>query len=643
MDKPRTIPIVGLMLLWLASAAAAAEAVTFSDDDGRAITLRAPATRIVSLVLMVTDLIEAMGAGNRLVAADGEVVFYDPLVKAGRTAGVQGVGVRQDDIAHGLAWLERLGTLTGRFEAARRLEAEIKGDLAVAAAKTDSLGPGDRLSMLGLKVVDGHLRPLTGPYQIDLVVRAGGRAAAADLINADGELQLEALRHFDPDLIFAPLEQRREVLAHLDTPGWRQVDAVTNRRIFFFPASLLDHRPAGAGYLVNALASRAYPQLYTDPAHQVRPNRIFRTRRVPVDLAMVAKARVCHHFRYDFLAKTLVVDLSTPQKVLSTLEGMRTGVTTVGNHFAPPPCWWLAPHSGPDHLRKEILPVIDRPLVSTSLLFTGADMDCLAVETADFREMRVVALVTAGVRSNAMRLSKDTGNYYEPGTINIILMTSMRLSERAMSRALVTATEAKTAALWDLDIRSSYTPRRHAATGTGTDNLIVVQNSGAETRVDNSGGHTKMGELIATAVYKGVQQAIAKQNGITAERKVTERLAERRIEIDRLVATTPLSVPISRNLLTAAIHAALKRPEVADLLTAAMSLDDAAGRGLTRISRGFTGWCRQTAGIIAGHSLPTLRPLIEIDPQTPALGLALNAVWNGALAALESSLSQQAQ
>jgi hypothetical protein len=58
---------------------------------------------------------------------------------------------------------------------------------------------------------------------------------------------------------------------------------------------------------------------------------------------------------------------------------------------------------------------------------------------------------------------------------------------------------------------------------------------------------------------------------------------------------------------------------------------------------GFAGWCRQVAGIIAGYFLPTLRPLIEIDPQTPALNLALNAVWNGALATLASSLSQQAQ
>ncbi|MEJ2117789.1 MAG: hypothetical protein P8Y36_07760, partial [Alphaproteobacteria bacterium] len=82
---------------------------------------------------------------------------------------------------------------------------------------------------------------------------------------------------------------------------------------------------------------------------------------------------------------------------------------------------------------------------------------------------------------------------------------------------------------------------------------------------------------------------------------------------------------------------ARERPEVTDLVTAAMSLDDAVGRGLTRITTGYEGWCRQVAGAIAGRSLPTLRPLIEIDAQTPALNLALNAVWNGVLANLGAS------
>ena len=92
-------------------------------------------------------------------------------------------------------------------------------------------------------------------------------------------------------------------------------------------------------------------------------------------------------------------------------------------------------------------------------------------------------------------MAEDIGSWYEPGTINMILLTNMRLTPRGMQRAIISATEAKTAALQDLDIRSSYTPMVNPATGTGTDNIIVVQ--GAGTRIDNAGGHSKMGELIA--------------------------------------------------------------------------------------------------------------------------------------------------
>ncbi len=74
--------------------------------------------------------------------------------------------------------------------------------------------------------------------------------------------------------------------------------------------------------------------------------------------------------------------------------------------------------------------------------------------------MTVYALVTAGVESNAVRMSVDEGRFYEPGTINVILMTNMKLSSRARTRAIISATEAKTAAMEDLDVRSSASPQR---------------------------------------------------------------------------------------------------------------------------------------------------------------------------------------
>ena len=72
--------------------------------------------------------------------------------------------------------------------------------------------------------------------------------------------------------------------------------------------------------------------------------------------------------------------------------------------------------------------------------------------------MIVYALVTAGVQDNAVRASVDEGRFYEPGTINVIILTNMQLTPRALTRAMISATEAKSAALQDLDIRTRILP-----------------------------------------------------------------------------------------------------------------------------------------------------------------------------------------
>ena len=80
-------------------------------------------------------------------------------------------------------------------------------------------------------------------------------------------------------------------------------------------------------------------------------------------------------------------------------------------------------------------------------------------------------------------MEKETGFLPKPGTINIILLTNVSLTWGAMARAIMTATEAKTAALQDLNYKSTPSPQIQA-TGTGTDNMIVV--SGVNPEHSNS-------------------------------------------------------------------------------------------------------------------------------------------------------------
>ena len=207
---------------------------------------------------------------------------------------------------------------------------------------------------------------------------------------------------------------------------------------------------------------------------------------------------------------------------------------------------------------------------------TGADMDNLAITKKNYKDMEVYAAVTAGVLSNAQRMSRSRGLFYEPGTINIILITNMALSKRAMTRAIITATEAKSAALADMDIRSTFNPLLYQATGTGTDNIIIVQGQG--TLINGAGGHTKMGELIADAVYDGVKEAVFLQNGLTQDRHVFQRLKERGITIHDLAQTSSCQCgKILKNTMAAELEHLLIEPEYASIVETAFALTDAQG------------------------------------------------------------------
>ena len=154
--------------------------------------------------------------------------------------------------------------------------------------------------------------------------------------------------------------------------------------------------------------------------------------------------------------------------------------------------------------------------IDFSFLSTLANMENLAVCELSYNNLIVSSLVTGGV-GNALRSGVDRATWMEQdgtfvktmGTINIILLTNANLSDGAMARAIITATEAKTAALQDMDARSSISPENQA-TGTGTDNMIIVSGKDWGKKIRHAGGHTKIGELIGISTKLAVAEAIKK-------------------------------------------------------------------------------------------------------------------------------------
>ena len=95
------------------------------------------------------------------------------------------------------------------------------------------------------------------------------------------------------------------------------------------------------------------------------------------------------------------------------------------------------------------------------------------------------------------------------GTINIIVAIDGNPTESCLVSTVLTATEAKAAALWELDVRSRYSG--DVATGTITDAIIVAKtNRGAP--IVYAGPASKLGQLVGYCTRKAVKEAVMKAN-----------------------------------------------------------------------------------------------------------------------------------
>lgn len=224
-----------------------------------------------------------------------------------------------------------------------------------------------------------------------------------------------------------------------------------------------------------------------------------------------------------FYDKSIVIYFQGARKVLSTSlynGGYHDDYTAVYNYDAKQgagmPCEMLA-DTYVEHMRlvsKRL--ALDPDKVSG--MGTAASMENAVVETLSFKELTVTAIVTGGIETNGGRAG-DPADYYKPmpkpkyGTINIMLLLDCDMPEGTMARAIVTCTEAKTAAIQELLEGSKYS--NGIATGSGTDQTIIIANSESELYMEGAGKHSKLGELIGKTVKNAVKKALAKQSGLT--------------------------------------------------------------------------------------------------------------------------------
>ncbi len=216
-------------------------------------------------------------------------------------------------------------------------------------------------------------------------------------------------------------------------------------------------------------------------------------------------------------------------------------------------------------------------------LMTAAKMQNIAVYNEICGETALTVFVTAGatvaVTAGEPAVSKNAAKIERIGTINIILIVDGNLTEGCMVEAVKTLTEAKTVALRELDIRSQFSA--DIATGTLTDSVIVGCTKKGDP-IQYAGTFTLLGELIGKCVRKAVKEAMIKQEKLTSNRTLKERLAERGISSELIMSLAPeqnMKLKSSEKL-QKQVNLILSDQKIAPLLIAALRLDDDLEKGL---------------------------------------------------------------
>jgi iron complex transport system ATP-binding protein len=140
-------------------------------------------------------------------------------------------------------------------------------------------------------------------------------------------------------------------------------------------------------------------------------------------------------------------------------------------------------------------------------LMTAVDVRRTVVRSEAKGDLTVAAVCTAGTShpcAAGVPVIWDDNSMVTPGTINIVVIIDGSLTEAAMVNAVITATEAKTRAIFQSGTRM---PDGGIATGTTTDAVVVACNRRGEP-LPYAGAATNLGYLIGHTVFQVVEQGL---------------------------------------------------------------------------------------------------------------------------------------
>jgi len=270
--------------------------VTVTDDDGQTITIDKEPQRLITLAPSNTEIVYALGIGDRLVAVSDysdyppeaaskpkvgyirvdieRVIGYNPdlILATGahrqqvtpqlRQRGLKVITLDPKNIEGVFDNILLVGRATGQTTAAEKLVADLKARVAQIESKVRQTGTRPRVFF----ELDKSLFTVgPGSFIHDLIVRAGGENIAGDADRPYPQLSLEVLLQRDPEVIIITDigqyggETPESVRAR---PGWQAVSAVRNNRVVPINPDLVNRPGPRVVDGFEAIARALHPEAF---------------------------------------------------------------------------------------------------------------------------------------------------------------------------------------------------------------------------------------------------------------------------------------------------------------------------------------------------------------------------------------------
>ncbi|MFB0559391.1 MAG: ABC transporter substrate-binding protein [Dehalococcoidales bacterium] len=292
------IILLGLLFSMVAGCQRSFTPGTFTDDLGREVQLKSMPQRIVSLAPSHTEILFALGLGDRVVGVTRFCNYPEEAMQKEKIGGFADpdpdkiIALKPDLIlAFGslqksevatleergqtVFWLyphsvkdvlesfERIGKLTGSYAAAQQLSKEVEEKINAVQSRVKDIPEQERVTIFRVMGLDPPGTIGGQSFQTDVYHLAGGKNIFADTDKDYFELELETLIKLDPEVIVICNGDGEEAKARVKSQeGWENLTAVKADRIVVISCDLICRPSPRIGQTIEELAKKFYPERF---------------------------------------------------------------------------------------------------------------------------------------------------------------------------------------------------------------------------------------------------------------------------------------------------------------------------------------------------------------------------------------------